>query len=70
MLPLDVIKVIEEVEDIEVVSFERDIMKMISYVKDKEGMTHIYSDLDLISIVEEFQSKHGIEGALFVWKLY
>ena len=70
MLPIDLIKVIEEVEDIEVVSFERDIKLMINYVKDKEGMTHIYSDLDLISIVEEFQSKHGIEGALFVWKLY
>ena len=70
MLPLDVIKVIEEVEDIEVVSFERDIMKMISYVKDKEGMTHIYSDLDLISIVEEFQKNHDIEGSKFVWKLY
>ena len=70
MLPLDMIAVIEEVEDIEVVSFERDIMKMISSVKDKEGMTHIYSDLDLISIVEEFQKNHDIEGSKFVWKLY
>ena len=70
MLPIDMIAVIEEVEDIEVVSFERDIMKMINYVKDKEGMTHIYSDLNLIEILEEFKSKHGIEGALFFWKLY
>lgn len=70
MLPIDMIAVIEEVEDIEIVSFERDIMKMINYVKDKEGMTHIYSDLNLIEILEEFQSKHSIEGSLFVWKLY
>lgn len=70
MLPIDMIAVIEEVEDIEVVSFERDIKLMLNYVKDKEGMTHIYSDLNLIEILEEFKSKHGIEGALFVWKLY
>lgn len=70
MLPLDMIAVIEEVEDIEVVSFERDIKLMLNYICDKEGMTYIYSDLDLISILEEFQKNHDIEGSKFVWKLY
>ncbi len=77
MLPIDFIAILEDVERFKVISFDRDIKLMLNYVKviykereDEEELERvvIYSDNDLIDVLDRFKKKYNLEFDKCLWR--